>query len=112
MAATSSSKRGSGKVEQGLSEEVSAELAELRKDITALTKTLSAFGEARLDGLSEATSASTEETIKNARQMLNKLRIDMQGLEKGVEEKVANNPIQSILMAVGLGFLVALVLRR
>ena len=108
----SSSKTSSTKSPQDLGGDVSAELAQIRQDIAALTKTLGAYGEDRLGGLSDMASKSSQETLASAKHAIDEVRREIEAVERNVEGKVAEHPMQSVLIAVGLGFLVAFLIRR
>ena len=108
MAATSTEKTSSANAEADLA----AEVAQIRQDIAALAKTLGAVGKARLDALPDAASRTAEETLESARQGLKDIRREVSALEQRAERSVVDHPMQSLLVAVGFGFLIAFLVRR
>ncbi|MCO4847157.1 MAG: DUF883 family protein [Yoonia sp.] len=103
----------SGKSEPSHSnDEISAELAQIKNDIANLGKTLAAFGKDRLDALPDMASKSTQHSLENARETLDEIRREMAAVERDVERRVSEHPAQSLMIAVGLGCLVAFLVRR
>jgi ElaB/YqjD/DUF883 family membrane-anchored ribosome-binding protein len=86
--------------------DVGDEIAQIKNDIVSLGKSLSAFGKDRIG------SQSTAETLESARQALKEIRDEMTSIEHDMERKVTEHPMQSLLIAAGLGFLAAYLVRR
>ena len=110
--ATSASTTGPKAAETDIGKEIAAELAQIRQDVAALGKTLGQYGKARIGALPDLATESSEEAIKNARRALKEIRREMNAIEAGLEKRVAEHPAQSLLIALGLGFLVAFLIRR
>ncbi|MFZ1468118.1 MAG: hypothetical protein WAT09_03980 [Paracoccaceae bacterium] len=112
MAETSSERATPASNPRDFGGDLAAEIAQIRQDIGALGKTLGSAGKARLDALPEAAAHSAEETMESARQALKEIRREVSTLEQRLKRGVVDHPVQSLLVAVGLGFLVAFLIRR
>ncbi|MGB5556759.1 MAG: hypothetical protein WBN04_01985 [Paracoccaceae bacterium] len=111
--ATSASAATESKADKtDISREIASELAQIRQDVAALGKTLGQYGKARIGALPDLATESTEEALENARLALKEIRREMNAIEAGLEKRVAEHPAQSLLIALGLGFLVAFLIRR
>ncbi|WP_415183025.1 DUF883 family protein [Phaeovulum sp.] len=93
-------------------EEIRADMADIRKDIAALTKTLGKYGKARADGLQIDASDFTEEMLTESRRAVKKLSKQVAKLEKNMKANVQENPLQWFLGALGLGLVIAMLVRR
>lgn len=112
MATASPDKTASKSSAHDISEDLAAELTAIKTDISALATTLSAIGKDRLGALPDMVSQTAEETLESARRALKEIRREVASVEHDVERRVVEHPLQSLLIAVGLGFLVAFLIRR
>ena len=106
MPASSSRKGEPTNDKHDVSDDIAAEIAQIKNDIASLGKSLSAFGKDRIG------SQSTAETLESAQQALKEIRDEMTSIEHDIERKVTEHPMQSLLIAAGLGFLAAYLVRR
>ncbi|GAA3852992.1 DUF883 family protein [Celeribacter arenosi] len=101
--------RSTAATENATTEDLQAQIATLKKDISSLTKTFADYGRAQgeqvRNGATEAYDAARVATEKQAAD-LQKQALAAYG---DVENKVRENPSASIGVAAGLGFLVGLV---
>ncbi|RKE83583.1 hypothetical protein [Rhizobium sp. AG855] len=81
--------------------DVQAELENLRRDIAALTQTLASFGSGKI----REAGQTSQEYIESARDTL-------VTIEEDVEAYVRAKPFQSLAMAAGVGYVLALLSRR
>lgn len=93
-------------------EEIRAEMAEIRNDLAALTKSLKQYGKARIDGLQDSASDFTEEMLAESRRAVKKLGKQVSRLEKDMESNVREHPLQWFLGALGLGLVITMLMRR
>ena len=93
-------------------EEIRTEMAEIRNDIAALTKTLGKYGKARVDGLQDSASDFTDEMVAESRRAVKKLGKQVSRLEKDMESNVREHPLQWFIGALGLGLVVTMLMRR
>ena len=110
MATTSSTQTNSK--DDALGSEIKADIAKLTKDVAELAHTLSAFGKARIDDLQDPLSALPDDIQAASSQALKDLRQELDTLEAKIGTHVKDHPMQSLLLAVGLGAFLALLLRR
>nr|WP_319250013.1 DUF883 domain-containing protein [uncultured Celeribacter sp.] len=92
--------------------DLQAQIATLKEDISALTKTMADYGTAQGKAArTQAQEALEEARAKGAEQAaaLQKTAVESYGQ---VEDKVRENPSASVGIAAGIGFLVGLVAAR
>ncbi|NJM83168.1 MAG: DUF883 family protein [Tabrizicola sp.] len=111
MAAATSSQKDDQRSD-AYSREIEAELAELRSDIAALAKSVASLGKARLGDFAEKAGQASEQFLDTSKDSMKHLRKEIADLEAQVESHVRAHPLQALLAAVGLGFLIVLLLRR
>jgi ElaB/YqjD/DUF883 family membrane-anchored ribosome-binding protein len=92
--------------------EIRSEMAEIRKDIAALTKSLSGYGKARASELEDRAFDVSGEMLAESRRALKKLGKQVSSLEKDMEVKVREHPLQWFLGALGVGLVLAMIMRR
>jgi len=81
--------------------DVQADLEALRRDLAALTQTVASFGSSKIRQAGETSQQyvdSARETILNA--------------EEDLEAYVRSRPLQSLAIAAGVGYVLALLSRR
>lgn len=103
-----SSKRNGATTEQDLVNEVE----NLKLEISAVMQTLSKIKEA---GLGEVTSRSEQfktEGLKRTQEVSDEVKAQLSEFEARAGETVRKYPLQSFGVALGVGFLAALLMRR
>ena len=85
--------------------DIEDQLARLRDDISGLTQMVAAYG----TGTAEKAGA---DFAKNAETTLAAMRTEYEAIEKNLTGKVKSNPLQALGIAMGVGFLAALLTRR
>lgn len=103
--------------------DVQAQIDQLRDDISKLTKTISDLGNQK----AEEVRGRAEERLGEARSRAEKFRDDASkaghdayerardealSLEEDLEDRIRERPVQSLMLAAGVGFLAALLTRR
>jgi ElaB/YqjD/DUF883 family membrane-anchored ribosome-binding protein len=88
------------------------QVAELRKEISALTKTLASYGSSKVDDYKAGMESFASDAVSASLSALNSAKSEAISLEESFEEQVRLRPLQSIGIAVGVGFLAALLTRR
>lgn len=91
---------------------IEAELAALRKEVSALARSLSAFGKTKVDDLSDRAQEMSEDLLQGKRRAIKALRKQLNDVEQSVEKNVKEHPLSWFFGALGLGVLVALLVRR
>lgn len=81
--------------------DVQADLEALRRDIAALTETVASFGSGKIRQASE----TSQQYIDSARERF-------MNVEEDIEAYVRSRPMQSLAMAAGVGYVLALLSRR
>jgi len=110
--ATTSRKNNNGKSEEVNASDVEAQIDQIRQDISSLTKTVAAYGNGKAGKIVGQAEKASADLAKFSQSALRTVRDEMISAEKGLESHVRNKPIQSIGIAAGIGFLVALMARR
>lgn len=93
-------------------EDLEAQVADLRKEIAALTKNIAAFGSAKMSDYKAGADRLASDAVEASLNALSSARAEAVSLEESFEEQVRARPLQSIGIAVGVGFLAALLTRR
>lgn len=94
------------------SDEIAAELAALRADVAALAKSIGGYGKARTSELRSSAKATSETLLDSSREAVQDIRKQIDELEGQLETRVREHPLQTLMIALGLGFLISLVIRR
>ena len=84
----------------------------IRDDITTLTRLLREIGEAKAGETRDAAMAEAAELLERSRAALDEGRLKARQATASVEEYIKEKPVQSALIALGVGFLIGLVTRR
>lgn len=104
------------KIDQALENENVAEIAEqlarLREDLAGLAKSVKALGVDATDEIKAQASRVTDEAINVSTQAAQNVRDEFSALNQSLTEQVQKKPLQSIGIAVAVGFLLAVINRR
>lgn len=92
--------------------EIRAEMAEIRTDIAALVKSLGKYSKASADSLQDGATDLTEEMLAESRRAAKKLGKKVSRLEKDMETKVREHPLQWFLGALGIGLVFTMLMQR
>jgi ElaB/YqjD/DUF883 family membrane-anchored ribosome-binding protein len=93
-------------------EDIEAQLAELRKEISGLTKSLASFGAAKVDDYRAGVDQLAADAMDASLNAFNNAKQGAISLEESFEDHVRARPLQSVGIALGVGFLAALLTRR
>lgn len=92
--------------------ELRKEFAELKKQVSTLTELLKKKGEQETDNMKHVIEKSYQEAKEKAKEHLHHAQeVGADGIEK-VGGKVKENPFSSVLLAVGVGYLLSKSLKR
>ena len=100
---------GSGKVG---SEDIEQQFQIIRDDITTLTRLLREIGEAKAGEKRDAALEQAEELLERSRAALEEGRLKAQAVSVSIEDHIRTKPVQSAMIALGIGFLVGILTRR
>lgn len=93
-------------------DDLQAQLDALRAEIAALAATLQSDGRKLADSLKERAGDMSEEAVAKARATLKDIKAETDRMEDKLEAQVREKPLQSVLIAFGLGLVVSILLRR
>jgi ElaB/YqjD/DUF883 family membrane-anchored ribosome-binding protein len=88
------------------------QIGELRKEIASLTKNIAAFGSGKVGDYKAGIDRLASDAVNASLDAFNSAKSEAVSLEESFEEQVRARPLQSIGIAVGVGFLAALLTRR
>lgn len=88
------------------------QISELRKEIASLTRNIASFGASKVDDYRAGVDRLASDAVSASFNALSAAKSEAASLEQSFEEQVRTRPLQSIGIAVGLGFLAALLTRR
>lgn len=84
----------------------------IRDDITTLGRLLRDIGEAKAGEKRDAALAEAEALLERSRAALDKGRARAGDATVTIEDHIREKPVQSALIALGIGFLVGIITRR
>ena len=91
---------------------VEEQLARIKADIAELASTLSAIGSRKVDGARSQADQRMSELARAGEEAIADLRRQLRTIERDLTDKVQEKPLQTLGIAAGIGFLLALVMRR
>ncbi len=93
-------------------EDVEQQLQTLREDFGTLAKLLRDIGEAKAGEKRDAALAEATELLEKSRSAVEEGRAKAQQATASVEDYIRNQPLQSALIALGVGFIFGMITRR
>lgn len=93
-------------------DDIQVELANLRRDVAALTQTLASFGNGKLKEAGDRASQLGADVADASAQYVENARSRIVSVEEDLEAHIRSKPLQSIAVAAGIGFLAAVLTRR
>lgn len=93
-------------------EKIDGQLDAIRAELAAFAATLRTYAEEKAGDLRASAEALAEDAKSKTRETIADLRSEADRLEDALEARVKEKPLQSLLMAFGLGVIVSLFLRR
>lgn len=112
MTATSTKTEKTGADASPGAAEIEAQLHAIRTEVTALAALVAAFGKDRAQAFRATAGTMAEGTAEKVLKMTGDLGQEAKKLEQALDERLTEHPVQSLLMAFGLGFLASMLLRR
>jgi ElaB/YqjD/DUF883 family membrane-anchored ribosome-binding protein len=88
------------------------QISDLRKEIASLTKNIGNYGSARIDDYKAGFDRLAGDAVQASLNAVSSAKSSALSLEENLEDHVRSRPLQSIGIAVGVGFLVAMLARR
>jgi len=92
--------------------DIEAQLQQLREDIANLAKTVAAVGNEKASEVKGKARRAASDAADASMQMVEAAREQAMSYERDLERQIRTNPIQSVAIAAGVGFLFALMTRR
>ncbi len=93
--------------------ELEARLEALREEMDEIRSSLGKKAEKKFDALADVFSGDTaEDVLDELRAVVSQIKEKAGAAEKKVVETAKDNPVQTLLVAFGVGFLASLLLRR
>ncbi|MCZ7854797.1 MULTISPECIES: DUF883 family protein [Agrobacterium] len=99
-------------LESGDAADVAAQLAQLREDLANLAKSVKALGVGASYELKAQAARVADDAISASSDMADTVRSEISTLNDNLTDQVQKNPLQSLGIAVGVGFVLALLTRR
>ena len=93
-------------------EDVERQFQIIREDITTLSKLLREIGEEKAGAKRDAALAEAAELLEKSRTAIDEGRLQAKLAKTSVEDYIREQPVQSALIALGVGFLVGMISRR
>jgi ElaB/YqjD/DUF883 family membrane-anchored ribosome-binding protein len=89
-----------------------AQVAAIRAEVAALAAMLTSLGKDKVGEWQSAAENMTEDATLRARAAVKDIRAETEKLEEKLQAQVQEKPLQSLLVAFGIGVIVSLILRR
>lgn len=106
--ADNASKRG----KSSTAKDLEAKLESLRADMDEIMKALGQKAEDEVSDVKGKIGETAEDVIGDLRDVLKQIRKQAGSAEQVIESNTREHPLQSLLLAFGLGFLISIVMRR
>lgn len=84
----------------------------LRGDISSLAKSISRYGTEKTGEYTERASKAGHDIADVSQQTLDSLTEELNRLERSLTSQIRRKPLQSLGIAAGIGFLIAMLARR
>lgn len=110
--ADTNAKSGNTEALAASTRKIENDLKELKSDLAALSKNIAGLGKAGAEDAVARAAHISDEFLQNSRKSLHDIRRQADRLEKQLEGTVRENPIQALLLAAGVGFLISFLARR
>jgi len=104
------SRRGSGAAPDV--EDLARQIKQIQNDFASLAETIKAIGIDRMDTASEAFTEAVEQAAGSVRSSAAEARHRGEAIAGDVESAITRNPFTAILVAFGLGYVIARMTRR
>jgi ElaB/YqjD/DUF883 family membrane-anchored ribosome-binding protein len=95
-----------------IGDDAEAQLRAIRAELAALAEMVNTFARGEAHALRVSAEKIAEEAAATARKVRGELAHGVGQAEKALDHRVQEHPLQSILMAFGLGVLISLLVRR
>lgn len=92
--------------------DVQAQIDQLREDIAGLAKLIGDLGNQKASDARARAEKFRDDATKAGQEAYERARDEALSLEEEVEDRIRMKPLQSVLIAAGVGFLAALFTRR
>ncbi|EJF91725.1 DUF883 family protein [Bartonella tamiae] len=92
--------------------DLQAQVEQLRKEISQITSTLGEVGSEKLHQVKDKAGRLYASAKANGEEAVSQAKEKIHDLEGQVSECVRNKPVTSLAVAAGVGFLIALLVRR
>jgi ElaB/YqjD/DUF883 family membrane-anchored ribosome-binding protein len=98
--------------EAEMPDSLDAQVAAIRAEVAALAAMLTSLGKDKVGEWQSAAENMTEDATLRARAAVKDIRAETEKLEEKLQAQVQEKPLQSLMVAFGLGVIVSLILRR
>ena len=113
MAMSRTAEKTRAKAEDVLSElEMRQRIDDLKAEIAAISKTLSAIGGQKVDDYRDTMERLASDAVAASLKAFDSARSEAVSLEEGFERHVREHPLRAVGIEAGIGFLFALMSRR
>lgn len=113
MVVSRTAEKTRAKAEEALSElEMRQRIDDLKAEIAAMSRTLSALGGQKVDDYRQTVERLASDAVSASLSAFDTARSEALSIEEGFERHVRDNPLRAIGIAAGIGFLFALLTRR
>jgi ElaB/YqjD/DUF883 family membrane-anchored ribosome-binding protein len=92
--------------------DIDVQLLKLKSDVASLAKTVAAYGADAAGAYTAKVRQGANDAVEASQTAIDGIRSDFASLESEVVDRVRARPLQAMGVALGIGFLLAIVSRR
>ncbi len=96
----------------GPDDDIDTQLQAIRDEVAAMAEMMTTFVSDKVHAFGATAEAAAKDASARARKARDRMEEGVEHAEKALDHRVQDHPLQSILMAFGLGLLVSLLFRR
>jgi ElaB/YqjD/DUF883 family membrane-anchored ribosome-binding protein len=92
--------------------DIEAQLEQIREDIALLAKLVTEVSATNAEGYKLRAKKATSDAAEASFSMIDSARDEVLSMERDLENKIRDKPLQSVAIAAGVGFITAFLARR
>ena len=92
--------------------DIEAQLEQIREDIALLAKLVTEVSAAKAESYKLRAKRATSDAAESSFSMIDTARDEVLSMERDLENKIRDKPLQSVAIAAGVGFITAFLARR
>lgn len=112
MATTATRTKTTAKAANSAAANIEEQIRKIREDITGLGSAIAKFGSSKAGQYQAEAEGAVNDAAERSREALDAANRELSRLEKQLAGRIRRNPVSAVGIAAGIGFIVALLMRR